>query len=325
MVVFPIWINTVKLIILFNIHEQWKAVVDRLEAMSIFVKVAELGSFIRAAESLRMPKASVSTAVQRLETQLGTRLLHRTTRRVQMTQDGTTYYERCRDLLADIGELESMFERGTENVRGRIRVDMPNGVATNWIVPKLPEFLAMYPGVEIELSSTDRLVDLVHEGFDCVIRAGTLRDSGLIARPLGAFTNVNCASPAYLKKYGRPRTLKDLSRHRLVHYVSVLGTKSSGFEYFDGEKYANIEMAGALTVNNGDAYLAACLAGFGIIQTPAIGVKQELKKGSLVEILPKHHSEPLPISLVYPHRRNLGRRVRLFMDWVEKVAKAYIR
>ena len=189
---------------------------DRLDAMRIFTQVADLASFSRAAESLELPKASISTAIQRLETQLGTRLLHRTTRKVRMTQDGLAFYERCKDLLADVDDIESMFGRGSAQVAGRIRVDMPGGVARHLIVPKLPEFLANYPDIEIELSSTDRLVDLIHEGFDCVIRVGTLADSGLVARSLGQLSIVNCASPAYLRQYGRPQTLGDLARHRLI-------------------------------------------------------------------------------------------------------------
>ena len=196
-----------------------------LDAMRIFARVAELASFTRAAEDLGLPKASVSTAVQRLETHLGTRLLHRTTRRVELTQDGQLFYDRGRELLSDMDELQSMFRRSAESLRGRLRVDMPTGTARNFIIPRLPEFLDAHPHLEIELSSTDRRVDPVREGFDCVLRVGTLGDSNLIARPLGAHRIVNCASPAYLQRYGTPRTLDDLAAHRLIHYVTTFGAK----------------------------------------------------------------------------------------------------
>ena len=297
---------------------------NRLEAMQIFVRVAELASFTRAAESLGLPKASTTTAVQQLESALGSRLLHRTTRRVQLTQDGQAYYERSKDLLADFDELESMFQRSEQSLRGRLRVDMPGAMARKHVLPRLPEFLAAHPLVELELSSTDRYVDVVREGFDCVVRAGTLSDSSLIARLLGAYRVVSCASPAYLKQYGIPRSLDDLAGHQLIHYVSTLGAKSSGFEYPDGKGYSSLSMQGVLTVNNADAYEHACLAGLGIIQAPAAGLRDLLDAGRVVEILPQYPPEPMPVSIVYPHRRNVSRRVRVFMDWMAGILKPHL-
>jgi DNA-binding transcriptional LysR family regulator len=296
---------------------------DRLDRMMTFMRVAELESFTRAGASLGLPKASVSTAVRDLETAVGARLLQRTTRRVQLTQDGLSFYERCKDLLADVEEVSTMFQRGDAAVTGRLRVDMSTGIARILIVPRLPGFLARHPGLEIELSCTDRRVDVVREGFDCVIRVGALADSGLIARRIGTFTLVNCASPAYLERHGQPKKPEDLTAHRLVHYVATLGVKPDGFEYFDGERYRTLRVQGAIIVDNADAYLAACLAGLGIIQAPLMGVREHLKKGRLVEILPRHRAEPMPVSLVYPHRRNLARRVQAFMDWVEEQMRDY--
>lgn len=289
-----------------------------LHAMQIFARVAELSSFTRAADSLGLPKTSVSNAVQQLESSLGTRLLQRTTRKVELTQDGRAYYERCTDLLADIDELQSLFQAGAQ-LRGRLRVDMPSGMARNFVIPKLPEFLHEHPQIELELSSTDRLVDVVREGFDCVLRVGTLGDSSLIARTLGTLRIVNCVSPAYLQQFGTPRRLEDLARHRLIHYVSTLGAKSPGFEYFDGSAYRTLPMNGVVTVNNSDAYQACCLAGFGIIQAPAVGLQHLLAQGALVEVLPKLRAEPMPVSLLYPHRRNLAKRVQAFMTWLAQI------
>lgn len=297
---------------------------DKIEAMQIFLRVAELGSFTQAGENLGIPKNTVSTAVSQLENHLGSRLLHRTTRKVQMTQDGQAFYERSKDLLADFDELVSLFQTGTTHVAGRLRVDMASGIARRLVIPHLPAFFAQYPNIEVELSSTDRRVDLVREGFDCVIRIGALTDSGLIARPLGQLNLINCASLAYLQRYGTPQTLDDLSHHHLVHYVTSFGSKSVGWEYFDGEKNSILKMPGILTVNSAESYTAACLAGLGIIQTPQSAVQQYLESGELVEILPRYRPQPMPITLLYPHRRNLPKRVQVFMDWIGQLMRNYV-
>ncbi|KYG66984.1 transcriptional regulator [Bdellovibrio bacteriovorus] len=297
---------------------------DKLQTMKVFVRVAEAASFTRAAEGLGLPKATISSAVQELESSLGTRLFHRTTRKVQLTQDGTIFFERCKDLLSDVEDIETMFVQGTTNITGRIRVDMSAGMAKSLVLPRLPEFLKEFPGVQVEVSSTDRKVDLIREGFDCVIRVGTLEDSGLIARHLGNLTLVNVASPEYIKKFGRPKKIEDLDEHQMVHYSPTLGMKPFGFEYFDGEKYVSRAVAGPVTVNNSEAYTAACLAGLGIIQTPLVGMQSYMDEGKLIEVLPKLRAEAMPVSLLYPHRRNLARRVQIFMEWVEKIMKDYI-
>jgi DNA-binding transcriptional LysR family regulator len=301
-----------------------EAGLNSIENMQIFVRVAELSSFTQAAETLGLPKASISTAVQRLERELGTRLLHRTTRRVQMTQDGQVFYERCKDLLADMEELQGLFGGDQAALHGRLRVDMPSAVARDVVLPQLPAFLALHPALSIELSSTDRRVDLVREGFDCVLRVGALGDASHIARPLGYYRMVNCASPAYVARYGLPQRPEALAGHQLIHYVSTLGTHGNGFEYVDPESPGCIRfvaMAGALTVNNSDAYYAACLAGFGIIQVPEIGVRAALDAGQLVELLPHCRAAPMPVSLLYANRRQQPRRVQAFMHWLEDVMR----
>jgi DNA-binding transcriptional LysR family regulator len=296
---------------------------NKLEAMQIYVRVAEMASFTQAADSLGLPKASISTAVKQLEREVGTRLLHRTTRKVEMTQDGRVFYERSRDLLADVEELQSMFQGG-EEISGRLRVDMSGGVARHYVIPRLPEFLALHPRLELELSSTDRRVDLVREGFDCVLRVGTLSDSSLIARPLGRFRQINYASPAYIARHGMPQSLDDLARHRMVHYVTTLGAKPIGFEYFDGVRTHAIAMAGSITVNNSDAYQVACLAGLGIIQAPESGNRDPAAAGALVEVLPAYRAEPMPVSLLYANRRHLPKRARVFMDWMAEVLRPHL-
>lgn len=297
---------------------------NRLDAMQIFVRVAELASFTKAADSLGLPKASISTAVQQLESLLATRLLHRTTRKVQMTQDGQVFYERCKDLLADMDELEGLFQQGASNLSGRLRVDMPSAMAKNRIIPRLPELLAQHPQLQVEISSTDRRVDVIREGFDCVIRVGKLSDSSLIARPLGALELLNCVSSNYIARFGTPTTLSDLANHQLIHYVITLGSKSLGFEYTEKGETIFLPMPGSITVNNSDAYSAACLAGFGIAQIPRIGAQEYLAEGKLVEVLNNFRAQAMPVSLIYPNRRNLSRRVQVFMDWVSTVMNDYV-
>ena len=294
---------------------------DKIHAMQLFVRVAELESFSRAAETLTLPKGSVSRQIQALENRLGTQLLHRTTRRVSLTQDGMVYYERAKDLLANLDELDGLFQHDPSTISGRLRVDMPVGVARNLVIPRLPTFLQQYPGIELELSSSDRLVDVIREGFDCVVRVGSLKDSGLIARPLGKLTVINCASPDYLARFGYPETLDDLGSHAVIHYAAMLGTRPQGFEFYNGSATQWIKTGGVLTVNSTETYQAACLAGLGIIQVPRVDL---LRTKKLIEILPQYRAEPMPVSLIYPHRRNLSRRVHLFMEWLTELTKAYV-
>lgn len=297
---------------------------NRIEAMHIFVRVAELASFTKAADHLGLPKASVSTAVQQLEAQLATQLLHRTTRKVQMTQDGQRFYERAKSLLADMDELGAMFQHAPQSLRGRLRVDMNSSIARHQVIPRLPEFMREHPQIEVELSCTDRRVDVVGEGFDCVVRVGTLEDSSLVARPLGKLRIINCASPAYLERYGTPRELGDLANHRMIHYVSTLGQRPPGFEYLEGSTCRYEPMRGVFTVNSIDAYEAGCLAGLGIIQSPCTGMRKWLQQGALVEVLPQYHAEPMTVSLIYAQRRNISVRVQTFMDWLAQVIAPYL-
>lgn len=297
---------------------------DSLDTLRIVLRVAELGGFARAADSLDLSKAAVSIAVQRMEASLGTQLFHRTTRRVHLTADGQAFYERARDLLDDMDELHGMFQRDGGALKGRLRVDMPAGMASMFVIPRLPEFLDRHPELSIEISGTDRRVDVVREGFDCVMRIGTLEDSSLVARPLGVVRLINCASPGYLRRHGTPRTIEDLRHHRLVHYASTLGQRPLGFEYPDGDGHAAMPMAGAVTVNNGSAYEAAAVAGLGIIQVPATAMQARLAAGELVEILPDFAPPPMPIALLYAQRRNLPRRVRVFMDWIAQILAPHL-
>jgi len=297
---------------------------DKIHAMKVFVRVAEMQSFTRAAESLGLPKGSLSRQIQTLENGLGSRLLHRTTRRVELTQDGQVYFERCRDVLATLDEMDSLFHHDPATLSGRLRVDLPVSLASNYLMPLLPEFLQHYPGIELELSSSDRRVDVVREGFDCVVRVGVQEDSGLSVRPLGHLALINCASPDYLHRFGTPESLEALSQHAMVHYSQQPGTRSGGFEYFDGKKATLIKTGGAITVNSTETYRAACIAGLGIIQVPRVGVQTALKEKTLIEILPYFQAQPIPLSLLWPQRTNPARRVQVFIEWLSQALKRYV-
>ncbi|WP_347927794.1 LysR family transcriptional regulator [Pseudomonas helvetica] len=295
---------------------------NKLELLRTFVRVSEMSSFTLAGESLGLPRSTVSEHVQALEALLGTRLLQRTTRKVQATQDGLVLYERSKDLLSHMDEIEGLFRQDEASLTGRIRIDMPNILARRVVMPRLPEFMARHPHLELEISSTDRRVDLLGEGFDCVLRVGAQPDQTVVARHLCDFAMVNCASPAYLQRYGVPQRLEDLAQHRLVHYVGVLGARSEGFVYEEEGTLHRMPMSGSVTVNSTDAYESACLGGFGLIQVPLMGMQSYLLSGELVAVLPQFNAPSMEVSLLYARQRHLPLRVRAFMDWLGQVIQA---
>lgn len=297
---------------------------DTLGTYRVFLSVVEQGGFSRAADHLQLSRASVSVAVQRLETALGTQLLHRSTRKVQLTQDGRAFYERARDLLDDMDELKNMFQQQDRSLVGRLRVDMTSGLAQTLVIPALPAFLDLHPGLTVEISGTDRRVDVVREGFDCVLRVGVLEDTSLVARPVGFMRMVNCASPAYVARHGLPQQLADLQRHRLVHFAGTLGQRAVGFEYVSNDGVVEVPMPSHVAVNNVGSYQAAALAGLGIVQVPMMGVRPLLARGDLVQVLPHFNPSPMPVTWLYAHRRHLPKRVRVFMDWVAELLEPHL-
>ncbi len=297
---------------------------NKLELLRSFIRVTELSSFTQAGESLGLPKSTVSEHVQTLEALMGARLLHRTTRRVSATQDGLVLYERGKDMLANMDELEGLFRQEGQVLAGRLRIDMPTGFARVLVLPRLAEFLHRHPQVQIEISCTDRRVDMVREGFDCVLRIGEVADTSLVARRLGWLPMINCASPAYLAAHGYPSAPADLAGHFLVHYVAQLGAHPGQFIYAHQDNIIGMALPGLVTVNNVDAYEAACLGGLGIIQAPAISFEDYLASGRLVSILTEYRAPPMEIALMYAHRRFLPQRARVFMDWLAELLKPYI-
>jgi len=296
------------------------------DELRIFARVADLASFSRAAEQLGVAKGHVSNSVQQLEARLGTRLLHRTTRSVRLTEDGMRFLERCKELLAEAEQLNAMFRPSATGLTGRLRIDLPNIIARDIVIPRLPEFLDAHPLLEVGISTTDRRVDLVQEGFDCVLRIGTLEDSGLVARPLGEMPMVNAASPAYLAAHGVPQTLADLARHRIVHYAPSLSAQGAGWEYLDraDKRYKLLPVATTVAVNGTDAYQAAAIAGLGIIQAPAPGLQRLFADGVLVSVLPDRTARPLPVSLLFANRRQVAPRVQAVMAWLSAVVTPYL-
>jgi len=292
---------------------------NKLELLRTFVRVSEVSSFTLAADSLGLPRSTVSEQVRALEQLLGTRLFNRTTRRVQATQDGALLYERSKDLLSGMDEIESLFRADDAELAGCLRVDMPTMMARRVIIPALPQFLERFPRLEVEISCTDRQVDLLREGFDCVMRIGVLSDLDVVARPVGQLSMRNCASPAYLARHGMPHTLEDLAGHRLVHYARNLGARRAGFEYQRDGQVCFQAMDGVVTVNNAEAYSAACLAGLGLIQVPAVGVAEHLERGELVAVLESWQAQAMPVSLLYARQRHVPRRVQAFMNWLAGV------
>lgn len=295
-----------------------------LASLRVFLQVAELAHFSRAADELGLPKGRVSQIVRGLEAQLGTRLFQRTTRRVSLTPDGELLAERARALLGEASEIEALFQQDRQ-LSGRLRVDLPVRLALDLVLPALPSFLAQHPGLQVELSCTDRRVDLVEEGFDCVLRVGAVHDPMLVAKPVGRLTMMNVASPGYLAARGHPATPDDLlaQGHELVHYSQTWADRRPRFDWVDAEGRAHsLHLPARVAVNHTDAYEAAALAGMGIVQAPSVGVRAAVADGRLVRLLPGYEPAPLPVQLVMSQRRHTPRRVRVFMDWLARLLES---
>ena len=287
---------------------------DRFNAMLVFTRIVELGGFAKAADSLQMPRASVTVLIKQLEAHVGVQLLHRTTRQVSPTLDGAAYYQRCVRLLADLEESEGLF-RGSQP-KGTLRVEMPAAVGRLVVFPALPEFTGRYPQIDLEIGLNDRPVDLIREGVDCVIRGGLTVDDSLVARPLVQMDQMTCASPDYLRAHGIPQSLDDLSGHRMIEYFSSASGKRYGLEFQLGDDVRLINLPKQVSVNSAEGYLAACVAGYGLVQTPRYHVAQQVREGRLQEVLNDCLPPRLALTALYPPHRQLSPRVRVFVDWL---------
>ena len=299
---------------------------DRLDQLKVFVQIAEMGSFIKAANRLELPRATVSAAIQQLEAAMGTRLLHRTTRTVQPTADGLLLIERARELLAHADELDGLF-RARLDVTGRLTVDVPSRIARRLIAPMLPGLLRRHPKLQLALRSSDRSIDLIQEGVDCVIRVGELTDSSLVVRPLGRIVLINCASPGYLNEHGVPVHPRQLEGgHWMVGYASPTTGRELPWEYLaEGEGHvSHVAVPSRVIVNNAENYIACCLAGVGLIQIPRFDVQYLIDQGRLVEVMPEWRAASMDVSALYPHRRQRSRRLNVFIDWFEEQMQPYL-
>jgi LysR family transcriptional regulator, regulator for bpeEF and oprC len=292
---------------------------DRFVAMKVFARVVESRSFIKAAESLQLAAPQVSRTVQALEAHLGARLLNRTTRSISVTDDGEAYYQRCVRVLSDVDEMEAELTHAKLSPKGKLKVNLPALIAKTIIIPALPEFFATYPDIEIEMGLSDRQVDIVEEGVDCVIRTGELDDSGLVARRIGSMPRITCAAPSYIEKYGEPKTIEDLHHHIGVNYVSSNTGKIRGWDFLVDGQVETIDMPGLIAVNDVDAYVTCGLHGLGILKGASFPLAPYVKTGALVEILKDFPSSPRLVSIMYARNRHLPRKVRVFADWVADV------
>ncbi|WP_174985704.1 LysR family transcriptional regulator [Burkholderia lata] len=292
---------------------------DRIQAMEVFTRVVDANSFTRAADTLAMPRASVTTIIQNLEALLGVRLMHRTTRRLSLTQEGAAYYEHCMKIISEIAEADASFQTGNRKPSGVLRVHMPSSLGRRIVLPSLSIFRQRYPDITLELGLSDRYVDPVEEGIDCMIRVGPLEDSSMVARRIGMLKRVTCASPGYLARHGEPHEIADLAEHHAVNYRSSHGARAIPWVFMIDGKPFEVRMNGGVTVNDSDAYVTCGLEGFGMIQPTLFMVLENLLDGSLVEVLPDCNPKPKPISIVYPHNRHLSQKVRVFADWIAEV------
>lgn len=290
---------------------------DQVKAMKVFVRIYERSSFTLAADDLNLPRATLTHTLNQFEAWLGTRLLERSTRRVRPTLDGEAYYQRCVQLLAELEEAELAFRSVAP--KGRLRVDLHGTLAKYFVVPALPQFMARYPDIELSISEADRFVDLIAEGVDCVLRAGTLGDSALIGRRVANLRQVTCASPAYLRKYGEPKSVAELSEHRAVNYVSRTTAKLFPFEFMVDGQLQEVSIDGALSVFGAEIYSASAVAGLGIIQCPHYRMAELIEQGVMREILRETPPPLMPVSVLYPQNRHMSPRVRVFVDWLAEI------
>lgn len=293
---------------------------DQIQAMRIFTRVVEAGTFTRAADSLSLPKATVTKHVQALEERLRVKLLNRTTRRVTVTADGAAYYERTVRLLADLDDIEASMTNARANPLGRLRVDVGTSVAQLLIIPHLAEFQARYPDIQLDLGVSDRPVDLIGDNVDCVIRGGALSDQSLVARRIGNLEFITVASPDYLARKGTPvHPLEVEEKHSSLLYFSPQSGRHYPLEFRKGTESIDIHGPYQVSVNEANAYVSAAVQGLGIAQITSFQAQRHLQSGALVQLLPEWTQPLLPVYVVYPPNRHLSAKVRAFVDWTAEL------
>jgi DNA-binding transcriptional LysR family regulator len=290
---------------------------DKFQEMRAFVAVVDAGSFVRAAEALDLSKTAVSRLVAELESRLGVRLLHRTTRKLSLTPEGEVFHERCRQLIDGVAEAEAELSTHAGTAIGQLRVNVPVTFGLMHLAPLWPAFLALHPRVVLDVTLSDRVVDLVDEGFDLAVRIARLQESSLISRPLTATRLILCASPEYLRRHGAPAHPSELARHPVIAY-SLL-TMGDQWEFAGPPGGADpilVKVAPRMRTNSGDTCVAAALQHMGIVLQPSFLVGNHLASGALVEVMPQFRSIELGVYAVYPSRRHLTPKVRALVDFL---------
>jgi DNA-binding transcriptional LysR family regulator len=288
--------------------------------MRVFSRVVERRSFTLAAQDLGLPRSTVTDAIKRLEARLGVQLLQRTTRHVSPTLDGEAYHRRCLGLIADLEDAEAAF--GGAKPKGLLRVDVHGTLARHFLLPRLPAFLAEYPEVELYMSEGDRLVDLVREGIDCVLRVGDLQDSDMTVRRVAMLEEITCAAPSYIDRFGAPASIDALEGHRVVGFHSSATGGVLPLEFTVEGTVRTVSLPASVSVNGAESLVAAARLGFGLIQVPRYHVDSDLERGTLVAVLADCPPSPTPVSLLYPRSRQLSSRVRVFIDWLVRAFRA---
>jgi len=288
---------------------------DKIAGMKVYVKVVESTSFTGAAEVLHASTAYVSRMIQALESDLGVKLINRTTRRSKPTDAGLRYYKRCVALLRDLEEMDADAQASKGSNSGIVRVSMPSLVAKPIVIPELPKFLANNPDIQLDISIADQHPDLIEEGFDCAVQVGPVIDLGLVAKTVGTYKILTYASPDYIQAYGEPFTLDDLSDHIGVSYAMKSGRVRS-WEFLEGNEFRTVPLKSAILVNDADTYVACGLAGLGLIQGGTFILDAHVRSGRLIKVLRDYPSNPRPVSVVYMPNRTRPRRVDIFIDWL---------
>ncbi|UHC81250.1 LysR family transcriptional regulator [Pseudomonas sp. NIBR-H-19] len=291
---------------------------DRFDAMQAFARVVEAGSFTKAAETLHMSKTTVTQLVQQLEARLRVKLLNRTTRKVNVTADGAAYYQRVIKLLADMEDAETSLPGASVSPRGRLRVDVPSPFARLILIPALPEFHARYPDIQIDMGVSDRIVDIIDENVDCVVRGGELLDQSLMARKVADLQLGVFAAPDYLARSGTPMHPQELedSHHRVVAFLWARTGKPMPYALHNDKQSLQIKGRHVLAVDDGNAYLAAGLAGMGVLWLPRYMSNGPVARGELVPLFEDWQLESMPLYIAYPPNRHISLKLRVFIDWV---------
>lgn len=295
---------------------------DQLLALRVFVRIAEAGTFTRAADSLDIPKPTVTKLIQELESHLGTKLLQRTTRRVTVTPEGAAYYQRALSLIGELEDMDAAAGRTRAQPKGRLRVDIGSSLANLILIPALPDFRRRYPDIQLDLGVSDRAVDMVGDAVDCVIRGGALADSSLVARRIAELDYLTCAAPAYLKARGQPAHPSELAQHDIVGYFSSLTGRPFALHFTRAGEAIELPAGSAVAVNESTAHMTTLLAGLGIGQTFGFMARPFIAAGKLTPVLSDWQRERHPIYLIYPSSRHLSAKLRVFADWAAAVFAA---